>query len=718
MKKSTRVLWLATAAVGALLALWLAFDVALVGSTLTPPQQQAMLALLGPRAVLLVMSWVFAVAGAAALLHWLVQRHVVAPGRLLERAQVLLTSGADQVPGPGAAGPAPLAALESVVLELARQRDALRDDVAREVARGTRELQEERNQLSALVSELSEGVLVCNLDGDIVLYNARARLLCRALPPSKGPGDGSELVGIGRPIHDIFRRELVEHALDDVRRRLARGAVSPTAQFVTFTRGGQLLRVQVAPVRPAVPGATESTLQGFVLTLANLTRAHDDAARQDQQLQILHQGLRSSLEGLGAATRRLEETLVPAQAQVQALAQVRAHVLDMETRLAALARQATAAEQTRWPLEDMLGSDLLEAAQTRVQSQCGRPVVAAPPEEAIWLRADSFSLLQALSHLARRLVNEFDVKFLTLRLTRSQGRACLDLAWSGHAVSTETTMAWEMDAMDLSGEVTSLSVRDVVARHGSELGFERDRARHEACFRWLLPLSGRSEPHAEELQPEDHDFGLFAPASNALPRDQQPLAALTCTVFDTETTGLSPADGDEVVQLGAVRIVNGKLRVNEHFDQLVNPGRPIPEAAVRIHGITSEMVADHPRFAQVLPAFHAFARDTVLVAHNAAFDMKLLQMQEEATGLRFRQPVLDTLLLSAVAQPHQASHSLDAIADRLGIAVRDRHSALGDALTTAEIFLRLVPLLAAQGIHTLGQAEAASRRTRYARVTY
>jgi DNA polymerase-3 subunit epsilon len=164
--------------------------------------------------------------------------------------------------------------------------------------------------------------------------------------------------------------------------------------------------------------------------------------------------------------------------------------------------------------------------------------------------------------------------------------------------------------------------------------------------------------------------------------------------------------------------VNNRLLRQEVFDQLVNPERPLKPESVQIHGITEDMLRGKPNIDVVLPAFHEFCADTVLIAHNAAFDMRFLQLKEARTGVRFAQPVLDTLLLSAVVHPHQESHKLDDILDRLGIDIDSRHNALDDALVTAEVFLKLVPLLAEKEIVTVRQALEVSSKTYFARVKY
>jgi DNA polymerase-3 subunit epsilon len=279
-----------------------------------------------------------------------------------------------------------------------------------------------------------------------------------------------------------------------------------------------------------------------------------------------------------------------------------------------------------------------------------------------------------------------------------------------------------MESMQAAGETTPLSLREVIDRHGGEIWYQREKAAHRAFFRFVLPVASPEVVVEEEAarasgRPEYYDFDLFNFADKSIDLDRK-LSELTYTVFDTETTGLEPSKGDEIIQIGAARIVNNRLLRQEIFDQLVDPECPLKPESIPIHGISEDMVRGQPNIDLVLPAFHEFCEDTVLIAHNAAFDMRFLQLKEERTGIRFTQPVLDTLLLSAVIHPNQESHKLDVILERLGVHIESRHNALGDALATGEVFLKMVPLLEGMGIVTVRQALEAAEKTYFARVKY
>ena len=284
-------------------------------------------------------------------------------------------------------------------------------------------------------------------------------------------------------------------------------------------------------------------------------------------------------------------------------------------------------------------------------------------------------------------------------------------------------MAWQTDSMELGGEACPLTLKQIIERHNGEIWYQIHKPSHREFFRVAIPAinpeeSTWSAPTTAESRPEFYDFDLFNQPGQTPEQDNRPLASLSYTVFDTETTGLQPSAGDEIVSVGAVRIVNGRLLENEVFEQLVDPGRPMSPDAIRITGIETSMLEGQPTIDKVLPAFREFCEDTVLVAHNAAFDMRFLRLKEESTGVRFTQPVLDTLLLSAVIHPDFESHGLEAIAERMGVNAIGRHTALGDAIMTGEVFLRMIPLLAEQGIRTLGEAREASQKTFMARIEY
>ncbi len=715
-----RRLLLATLLPGLVLVIWTGLVLALVGATLADTERQALGALLESRAALVLLLGLVLALGLGYGVSRLYRDRVQAPARLLEQAQTLLAGEVHRELG--AQGSAENRGLTRAINDLVAQREQLRRDVEARVREASYRIEQEKSRLAALMSELTQSVVVCSLDGRVILYNNRARMQFRALSQAPAVAGGAELIGLGRSIYTVFDRKLIAHALESVQQRMRRGAASPSAQFVTTTGAGQLLRVQMAPVRASAVDMDSQAITGFVLMLDNITRELEDENARDRLLHGLTEGSRSSLANMQAALDMLEYPELDAAMRERFQAVIRDETAAMSRRVQDLVTSSADALKTRWPMEDMLGSDLVAAALRRIE--LALPCNAVDIDASLWLRVDSFSLLQALVYLAGRLVDEFEVRHVDLRLSAAGEHAHLDLLWSDQVMGTETVIGWDLDPMKIGSESTPLTVRDVVERHGGAFWFERERVHQLALFRFLLPLASPQEQFdaaglvRSGSRPEYYDFDLFQASAQARELADCRLSELSYTVFDTETTGLDPSSGDEIIQIGAVRIVNGKLLRQETFEQLVDPGRDIPAASIPIHGIQPEMVRGQPTIDQVLPAFHAFAEDTVLVAHNAAFDMRFLQLKEAQTGSRFDQPVLDTLLLSALVHPSQKSHRLEEIAERLDVMVMGRHTAIGDALVTAEVFLRLLPLLAEKGIHTLGQARDAAQKTYYARLKY
>ena len=645
---------------------------------------------------------------------WLFRRYPHAARQLAEQSRSLLA--AERGFRVATAGAPPLVELAAAVNELADAYHRIEHDLETRSAETRARVEEERDRFSALMSELSQGVLVCNADGRILLYNPRAAALL-APSESRRHGDYTPL-GLGRSVLALLDRNQVAHALDMLQHQI--GHVDrPQARFVATAANGALLRVQVAPFLGA-----ERQMAGMVFTLDDVGLLVGRESQRLRLLQSLATGVRGPVANLRAATENLAafpDMEADRRTQFVEIAVAEARLLTEQLNTALLAYAD--ALKGSLTLEDMRAADLLAVAQRRISEALQLPVVIEDVDTDLWLRVDSFAIAHAMAFLAARLAGDYDIRGFRLRAGSGAGFGEVDLFWTGAIVGSDALSLWEGEPMRIGADETPLTLRDVLERHGSEAWLQVDKIRQISRFRLLLPRGQAVAPvpyrgTVAESRPEYYDFDLFERIDMTGALAERRLAELSYTVFDTETTGLEPSAGDEIISIGAVRIVNGRVLKQEIFEQLVNPRRPISRESTAIHGIDGKQLANEPPIEKVLPRFHRFCEDTVLVAHNAAFDMRFLELKETATGVRFSQPVLDTLLLSAVVHPSMDNHHLDMIAERVGVRVIGRHTALGDALLTGEVFLRLVPLLAERGIVTLAHALEASRATYHSRLQY
>lgn len=169
--------------------------------------------------------------------------------------------------------------------------------------------------------------------------------------------------------------------------------------------------------------------------------------------------------------------------------------------------------------------------------------------------------------------------------------------------------------------------------------------------------------------------------------------ALREIVFDTETTGLSPENGDRLVEIGAVELIN-HIPTGRTYHQYINPQRSVPEEVVAVHGLTEEFLKDYPVFEEVASAFVDFIGDDgILVAHNAAFDIKFINFELKKLGRDGYEwdRVVDTLEIARKKYPG-AKNNLDALCKRFDIdnSHRTKHGALLDAELLADVYLELL----------------------------
>ena len=178
----------------------------------------------------------------------------------------------------------------------------------------------------------------------------------------------------------------------------------------------------------------------------------------------------------------------------------------------------------------------------------------------------------------------------------------------------------------------------------------------------------------------------------------QPLDDTVYCVFDTETTGKSYRT-DKLTEIGALKVKNGEII--DEFEMMINPEKEIPPEVVEVTHITNEMVKNCPTVDEVLPKFLEFIKDTVLVAHNADFDIGFMRYNAEQLGMEFDNTYLDTLRLARTVYPNFSKFKLGYLAEKLGIEVEVAHRALADVDTTVKVMNEMFKELKEKGVKNL-----------------
>ncbi len=560
-------------------------------------------------------------------------------------------------------------AAQAVHVALEEARASLEQALAEKTARIARD----KALLEALLRELADGVVVLGANGRILLYNRVAATLL-------GP------LGLDRPLKRYLRTDSIDAAINRLATKETAGG---SVMFLTSPVQGSLIFTGTVSAVDLDDNHT-----GHVLHFRDMTedlRIHGDLERL----------LRRTIEGARRPASAMVAVLDVLEAAPDMGAEDRARfdasLRDELRQLTHMLEDSATMEQSlntaHWPIREIAVRQIFDAALVRA------PDAMTVEKSDLVVRCDGYAITETLAHVAQAVSDRPGHDRLTLSAKATGDEVRLCLAWRGPTLPLGDLEAWLSQPVATAyGDYTG---RDALTAHRSDAWVESI----EGGARIVLPL-----PAATALARPDapgpvqfYDFGLPAHADPELgPRR---LTDLTFTVFDTETTGLDP-DRDQVVQISGLRIVGGRLLRQEVFDRLVNPGRPIPPSSTEIHAVSDAMVADAPPFAEVAEHFLAFAEGSVLVAHHAAFDMSFLHRHAREKGTPLAMPVLCTALMSSRLFAHSGDHTLDGLAARCGVEIETalRHTAIGDSVATAEIFLKLIPLLEARSIYTLNDA--------------
>ena len=647
-------------------------------------------------------------------------RHLILPvGQLVEETTLIQTANPShriQMDGNR-----DIQRLASAINTLAESCQQSRDQVDDRICQAKAEAESEKNILAAIVAELPQGVLICNTEGRILLYNPLAVTLLVG-NRDEGGGEDQSYIGLGRSVFGVIERQCITYAIEAVSQRLARNSTDVSVPFAVQSRHGKLIRVEAVPVLDH-----RHRFSGLILLLNDISQdLEKDLEKGERQRHQIRQ-IRDALAGIRAA---IEALLAYPSMQDGQRDHFHRIIHGQTIKLGQTIAASEACDQHqllgRWPRLPMPFADL---ALTLTQWAREKLDIGMDPAGHVtgsgWVYLENYSMLMTLLALLDRLRQETGQDRFGYDFEWNTPLGALDLMWPGPPIPIETIRRWTDQRLAVQNHPLDLTMAQILAFHGSECWSGRLGDRPPWSFlRVLLPTTAtpdqevvRNPAILPQSRPEFYDFDLFNRPGQAPQVGLQSLNALSYTVFDTETTGLD-TQNDEIISIGAVRVVNGRLLREEVFDQFVDPRRAVPAASTRFHGITGEMLLGQPPIETVLGRFRQFVADTILVGHNVAFDMRMLQMKEKASGVAFVNPVLDTLLLSAVIHPAHGDHRLEALARLLGVSIVGRHTALGDALVTGEIFLKMIPLLAQNGIVTLRDAVAASRKTYYARLKY
>ncbi|CEP36300.1 MULTISPECIES: 3'-5' exonuclease [unclassified Halomonas] len=659
-----------------LMGLWLLLSgISLLGGAIFAAWLDAQLA---PTGVTRIALWLGSFSGGATifLVGLLLERMLFTPLRHLQVQLARLVANPDardEHPPEGW--------LKGLGPDLRRVRESWRSDRSRLAtahADGARSAARIRQELETLLQVLETPLLLCDHHRRLMLFNQAAEDFF----------EGNTGLGLGKRLEALLPVASLQQVLSQLPN-------DGSPRELLAPCDDRWLKV----ILRRVPGSDGETL----LTFSDATASWSNEMGVRAELADMLTPLRQHTASLTSAADALIQLRNQNDASTSALRQRFERVIQEEgatlgDNVAKIGQLLDDMQHQGERLTPMWSNDFWQALDERLDPEHR---LITPVGMPAWFKGDAPALIALFDSLVKHLNTHLPDSGFEGEICLGNKRVYLDLIWRGKAIPEHELGEWRQQP--LNSLPLTPSVADVLRQHASDIWSLADDNGVYSRLRLPLPAMERVGAPRETAppRPEFHDFGIadLPPPDEALA--SRTLRSLEIVAFDTETTGLELRRGDTVISLGACRVVNARLLASEVFDQKVDPQRPIPPASTAIHGLTDADVAGAPPLDIVLTRFRDYVGEAVLLAHNAAFDLLAISHK----GVAFDIPIIDTLLISRALDEALDGHDLDSLAQRYDLAFPPgtRHTALGDARVTAELWLALLPRLEARGVDTLEQ---------------
>ncbi|MGD9213186.1 MAG: DUF294 nucleotidyltransferase-like domain-containing protein [Desulfobacteraceae bacterium] len=398
-------------------------------------------------------------------------------------------------------------------------------------------VEEQKNILAAVISQLPEGVLACNAEGQILLFNRRAMEFLDIGKNDRTHADATPGRGaaLGQSIFTLIEKNLIEHALDEINERLKRNLSNVVSHFVINGKNRHVIGAQARPILNRLGQFT-----GFVLILSDITRQREADSRMDNMLQELTKSARSPLASIRAASEAMLEYPDIDSASLQQFKEIiHRESISISNTLSKMADDYSVILQKQRSLVPMAVSDLMDTIKRRAKNSLGIVIAGDMPPEKIWVRVDTYSIIVAILFVLNQLKNESGRWRFVSRFEMDPKFVHLDFLWPGQPISAGALKRVQERHLSLEAEKSPLTLNEVLDHHeAAVLSFGCEGSLDHACLRFILPAQKGGAPEmikAITIRPETHTE-LFNPELMSQPGqnpelDSRLLTELTYTVL-------------------------------------------------------------------------------------------------------------------------------------------------------------------------------------------